>query len=151
MPIPEEHLSLVERLRKYLGDTAEMNELLEREESSDEELYMALEDALDEMNHEFEPLHITWPSLQEAPWPVLRMGATLNVLTSKGINSARNTLSYNDGGNLQIRDIDQYGRYLNYYNILLSKFSRSVLTIKRSKNLDQAYGGVASEYWNLSE
>ena len=42
--------------------------------------------------------------------------------------------------------MDKYGRYINYYNILINKYSRGVQTMKLGKNVEDAYGGVDSEY-----
>lgn len=74
------------------------------------------------------------------------MGATLQYLTSKGILSARNTLTYRDGGGVTVQDMDRYGRYINYYNILVNKFLRGVTNMKLGANIDAAFGGVPSEY-----
>ena len=70
----------------------------------------------------------------------------LTVLTSKGILSARNTITYRDGGGVTVQDYDRYGRYINYYNILVNKFLRGVTNMKLGANVDAAYGGVSSEY-----
>jgi len=45
----------VDRLRKWLNDTAELNVLEEVQESTDEQLHHALQDTLDEINYEFSP------------------------------------------------------------------------------------------------
>ena len=74
------------------------------------------------------------------------MGATLQILTSKGILSARNTLTYQDSGGVTVQDSDKYGRYINYYNLLLARYSRGVTNMKIGKNIESAYGGVKSEY-----
>lgn len=76
------------------------------------------------------------------------MGATLQYLTSKGILSARNTLTYRDGGGVTVQDYDRYGRYINYYNILISKYVRGISAMKLGSNIESAYGGVPSEYDN---
>ena len=67
-------------------------------------------------------------------------------LTSKGILSARNTITYRDGGGVTVQDYDRYGRYINYYNILINKYVRGVSNMKLGSNIESAYGGVDSEY-----
>ena len=74
------------------------------------------------------------------------MGATLMYLTSKGVLSARNTITYRDGGGVTVQDYDRYGRYINYYNILINKYVRGVGNMKLGQNIEAAYGGVPSEY-----
>ena len=42
--------------------------------------------------------------------------------------------------------MDMYGRYINYYNILINKYLRGVSNMKLGANIEAAYGGVSSEY-----
>jgi len=42
--------------------------------------------------------------------------------------------------------MDKYGRYINYYNVLVNKYMRGVTGMKLGQNVEAAYGGVASEY-----
>ena len=135
----------VQRLRKFINDTVALNTLEVVEECTDLILYHYIQDALDEINYEFTPN--TSYTIQNFPsWNTIKFGATLQFLTSKGILSARNTLTYNDSGGVTVSDYDRYGRYMAYYNMLVSKYMRSVQSIKVSANIDNCYGGVASEY-----
>ena len=68
------------------------------------------------------------------------------MLTMKGVLSARNSLTYNDSGGISVKDNDKYGRYINYFNILLGDFRRKASSFKKGYNIDRAYGGVDSEY-----
>ncbi len=77
------------------------------------------------------------------------MGALLNILTSKTILSARNTLTYSDAGGIQVKDNDEFGRYTTIYNYYISEFRRRASSAKRSLNVEAAYGGVHSEYNEL--
>jgi len=74
------------------------------------------------------------------------MGSILMYLTAKGILSARNTITFRDGGGVTVQDYDRYGRYINYYNILINKYVRGVSNMKIGANIEAAYGGVPSEY-----
>lgn len=142
--VPEIYLGKVNRLRRFLGDTESSNTLLADKESSDLFLYEAIEDALDEINLVG---YLTTYTLANFPsWVLLRQGAVLNVLTGKGVLSARNMLTYNDSGGITVHGEDVYGRYINYYNVLIAKHRQQVMSFKISTNIDSGYGGIASEY-----
>lgn len=149
MAIPSEYQTKVDRLRNFLNDTKELNDLKEVQESTDEDLYYALLDAYDEINYEYVPA-VEFSDIDDVPFNLLKQGATLQILTSKGILSARNTLSFSDSGGITVKDHDTYGRYINYFNVLVNKFVRGVTNYKLSKNANDCYGGVHSEYANLS-
>ena len=137
----------VNRLRKFINDTAALNTLDKATEVADIDLYHYIQDALDELNYEYPPTSITYATIQDVPsWNILKMGATLMYLTSKGILSARNTITYRDGGGVTVQEYDRYGRYINYYNILINKYVRGVSNMKLGSNIESAYGGVDSEY-----
>lgn len=146
--VPTIYQAKVDRLRRFLGDTSTLNKLLAAEESSDVFLYECIEDAIDEIN--MAPPQPTTYTITDFPyWSVLKQGSTLQVLTGKGILSARNMLTYNDTGGVTINDMDTYGRYINYFNVLINKYRQAVRDMKISANIDAAYGGVASEYATL--
>jgi hypothetical protein len=138
-------VSKIDKLRKFLNDTVELNVLNGAEESSDDYLRSAIEDALEEINEEFEP-ETSWTIDSIPSWNALKFGATIQILIGKGILSARNMLTYSDAGGVSVSDYDKYGRYINYFNVLINKYLRSVQSIKRTHNIDQCYGEVASEY-----
>ena len=145
--IPFEESLLVTRLREFLGDEAALNILDEVQEATDQELHHALQDTLDEINYEFNPTSINYATMMKVPsWNLLKLGGALQILTSKGILSARNTLTYQDSGGVTVQNMDKYGRYINYYNILINKYVRGVTNMKLGKNIESAYGGVDSEY-----
>ena len=147
--IPHEHQLWVDRLRKWLGDTATLNVLEAVQENTDAELYIALQDAMDEINEDFDPV-TTWTITTVPSWNALKQGAVLQVLLMKGVLSARNMLTYQDSGGVTVQDYDKYGRYTNMFNILITKYMRAVTNMKRRYNVDQCYGSVESEYsWNV--
>ena len=143
--VPAAHQIYVDRLRSFLGDTEALNVLEGTEESTDLFLYQAIQDAIWEINEDFDP-ETTWTITTVPSWNTLKLGATLQVLTGKGILSARNTLTYNDAGGVTVSNYDRYGRYVNYYNVLINKYTRGVSSMKHRYNIDQCYGGVESEY-----
>ena len=148
MAISEAHMVFVERLRNFLGDRAELNKLSNAEESSDSFLYECISDALDEVNMFHFPTTYTLDTFPY--WSTLKLGGVLQVLIGKGILSARNTLTYQDTGGVTVQDFDTYGRYINFYNVLVNKYRNSVFEFKRGVNISAGYGGVGSEYGHLA-
>lgn len=151
--IPYEHKTHIKRLRRYIGDSEDLNKLLEAEECTDEFLYEALEDTFDIINYEYAPE--TTYTIDDfgsgnandfKSWGTLRTGAVIQCLIGKGILSARNTLTFNDASNITVQDMDQYGRYINFFNLLINKFVRAVTMMKMRKNIDDCYGGVDSAF-----
>lgn len=138
---------LVDKLRDFLRDRAELNLLLETRESTDQDLYQCILDGLEAINYEYG--FASDYALSDVPWKILRDAAILEVLTSAGIHSARNTLNYNDSGGVVVSDLDVYGRYINYYNILVNKVRASITNYKMAKNMENGYGGSGSAYSSL--
>lgn len=140
----------VDRVRKFLGDFAASNKLDAVQESDDQDIYDAMIDTLDEINFEYLPTsNYTFETVPS--FNLLKLGATLQILTSKGILSSRNTLTYTDSGGVTVQDMDKYGRYINYFNVLIAKYQRGVQNMKVGQNVDDAWGGVHSEYWYTRE
>lgn len=65
--VPEHYAGMTNRFRKFLNDTIEQNDLRGVEESTDLELFTALEDAWDEINTTFEPTDLHFRNLLETP------------------------------------------------------------------------------------
>lgn len=147
--VPSEHQKYVDRLRSFLSDTEDLNDLLGEKESTDLELYNNIIDTWDQINNEYDPTDLHIKELNKIPWSILQTGATLQVLTSKGILSARNMITYNDSGGITVKDTDVYGRYIALFNMLINKYRRSVIGFKRNLNMNGGYGGEESEYSNI--
>ncbi len=145
MAVPEAYRLQVEKLRDYLRDRPELNKLLEDQESTDSDLYQALLDGLDYINYEVG--YTTSYTLADFPsWKIIRDAAVLDILMSAGIGSARNTLTFNDGGGIMSQDSDVYGRYMAYYNQLVVKVQQAVQNLKMTKNIENGFGGSESAY-----
>jgi hypothetical protein len=154
MSVPTEYQEKVDRLRRWLNDTTTLNVLTAAEESTDEYLYEALLDAIDEINNEwgFESSY----ALSSFPnFSLLKYGAALQILMGKGILSARNTLTYRDAGGIQISDLDTYARYMPIFNQVMQKWTSGMQKMIRKINVDGAYGGVGTEMeqgsWDSSD
>jgi len=146
--IPYDGQLYVDRLRRFLNDTVIANVLEGVEESDDTTLYEAIRDSMDEINLEFLPA-TTYTSISQFPWPLLKLGATLQVLIGKGILSARNQLTFNDTGGITVSDYDKYGRYINIFNVLIAKYQRGIRMWKLTANIENAYGDIPSEYRDI--
>lgn len=57
----------VKRLRKFLNDTAALNTLDQAEECADIELYHFIQDAMDEINYEYQPTTINYKTIADVP------------------------------------------------------------------------------------
>ena len=156
MPVPVAAEPWVRKMRRFIKDEESINHLLEAEESTDQFLYDCITDALEDINWSYEPTtEITMSQISTdttgIPWVILRSGAVLQYLTGAGIHSARNTFTYSDGSGIQANDTDAWGRYINYYNVLTTKYERMVQNFKRKRNIEDCYGGQASEYGDIWE
>ena len=141
-------------LRRYLNDTPQLNELDEDFESTDDELEDYIKDCLNDININSEPKTryklvdiLTEPGEDgDLPWTTVKMGAILQLLQAKGLHSARNMLTFSDAGGVQITNHDKWGRYINYYNVMIPKYEKAVAQLKMRANINLAFGGVSSPF-----
>lgn len=143
--VVEEDQPVVNVFRRSLRDTADLNRLEKVQESSDLDLYYALLTAASEIKVELNGFTLI-ESLKDIPWSILQLGALLKLLTTVGILSARNTLTFQDAGGITVQDFDKYGRYVNYFNVLVSSYYKTLNTWKMQVNVSNCFGGVPSEY-----
>lgn len=131
-------------LRKFLRDIDELNKLLGRKESSDKQLELALDMALDDWN--MTPPILNAFTYDDFPAPnLLIRGAAIQVLTSAGILASRNKLSYNDGG-VAVQSSDQAAEYTGWLQMIVNDYERKKQAIKVQYNLESCWGRVYSEY-----
>jgi hypothetical protein len=142
--VPEDQ-PVVNVFRRSIRDDANLNRLEKVQESEDLDLYYALLTAASEIRTEVNGI-IEINSLRDIPWNILQQGALLKLLTTLGILSARNMLTYQDAGGVTVQDYDRYGRYINYFNVLINGYWRSVMSWKTQENINNCFGGVPSEY-----
>jgi len=142
----------VDRFRRYVGDIPQLNTLDKEIENTDDEITDYIKDAMIEINSNYEP-RTGWSLAEiivepndpgQIAWSTVKLGALLQMLTSKGVLSARNAITYSDAGGVTVSEMDKWGRYINYFNTLANKYERSVLQAKMRFNIQQAYGGTAS-------
>ena len=159
MPIPQETVGtkigdpgknekkgarLVRKLRAYLRDDPILNELIEGKESTNDQLKVAILDAIEDWNDTQPPLApvniLTHPSER-----LLIRGAAIEILHSAGILQSRNRLDYNDGG-IVVRDKDKAPDYQAWISHLIRDYETKKINKKKSQNIALGFGGIPSEY-----
>jgi len=146
---------LVDKLRRFLQDYAEANELLDEKESKDIFLAEMLVDALSRYNL-IEPsgpnLNITLEGATSEEALLLVDEAAARVLTSVSIRMQRNMLEYVDG-NIRQQINDKW----QFYNTTIARlrggdagngFDKLVKERKIKKNCDNAWGFVHTELYD---
>jgi hypothetical protein len=136
------------RLRKFLRDIDELNKLLDRKESSDSQLQMAIEDSLDDWNNTPPLLNVVTLDTHPSKRLLIR-GAAIEVLTSAGILYSRNRLSYSDGG-ITVSVSDKAQEYSSWIGGFVNDYERKKTEHKKAINIAQAWGGVNSEYLTIN-
>jgi hypothetical protein len=130
------------RVRNFNGDKVELNVLIQKQETTDEELNDYIQKSIDYFNTVG---YTTAYVLSDFPSKgALIDGVVIQILMGKGILSARNMLTYQDTGGVTVQDFDTYGRYVNLFNVFINKYMSQIIDIKRSINVDEAYGGIPS-------
>ncbi len=139
------------RIRNFNGDKEELNVLIQAQETTDEELNDYMSKAVDNFNGIG---YSTQYTLSDFPNKGLLIdGTIIQILMGKGILSARNMLTYQDIGGITVQDFDTYGRYVNLFNVFINKYMQQAIDVKRSLNIEGAYGSIESpmgylDVWN---
>ncbi|KYK22701.1 hypothetical protein AYK24_00305 [Thermoplasmatales archaeon SG8-52-4] len=130
------------RIRNFNGDKEELNVLIRALETTDEEMNDYIQKAVDLFNSLG---YTTSYTLSDYPNKGnLIEGTVIQILMGKGILSARNMLTYRDEGGITVQDFDTYGRYINLFNVYINRYMQQAMDIKRSLNVDGAYGSIES-------
>lgn len=146
---------LVRKLRRFLQDFAEANELIEGEESPDTFLAEMLVDTVNRYNL-MEPsgpgLDIHIEALPPTKVPILVDEAAARVLTSVSIRMQRNMLDVTDG-NIRKMINDKWQFYQNTISRLRNGdagngFDKMAKEAKIAENCHLAWGTVRSELWD---
>ena len=146
---------MVKKLRRFLQDFPEANELIDAEESTSIFLAEMLVDALSKYNL-IEPtgpsMNITFETMASEEGLLLIDEAAARVLTSVSIRMQRNMLEYVDG-NIRQQINDKW----QYYNTTINRlrggdagqgFDRLVKERKIHKNCDAAWGQIHTELFD---
>ena len=137
-------------LRNFIKDKEPLNRLIKfKTESVDDELKMYLDMALNFLN--IVPPILNYTGYEDFPMPSLLIHqASIEVMISNSIVSARNDLTYNNGG-ITVKITDG-NRYLNVINTMLRMADREIdmwRQMKVAANINGGYGGVFSAYARL--
>lgn len=144
MAIAATKAEFLEKVRLYIRDSAALNALLDGKETSDTEMDLCLELALDDFNTS--PPLIGNFTLENHPSQSLVLLSTIYwILQSAGILQSRNQLEYSSGG-ITVRSSDKTQLYQSWIAIFLQSFEAKKANLKKSLNAEQAYGGISSEY-----
>lgn len=139
------------KLRDFLKDKEALNILEGVKENTDDDLIDYIKTTLIDINNTgfktsfgLKDIASEPEDAGAIPWHLVKLGATLECLTSNGILSSRNTLTFSDAGNVTVQDFDKFGRFINYYNVLISKYMNGIQLLKMRINITNAYSGSHS-------
>ena len=131
-------------LRLFLRDTPELNRLIRREESTDEDLLFYIDMAIDDWNTTAPVLSMydisNFPSIY-----LLMHAAAIQALKSQGLQQARNELNYQSGGSSFVRS-NKSGIYQSWMINFSSEYELKKRNLKMFQNIGRGWGGVSSEY-----
>lgn len=147
---------LIRQVRDFLRDHPALNALTDGEETSDALLRLYVAMAVDDWNAT--PPLIGNVNVTTHPSPTLLIYKVIAlVLWSASILQARNNLAYSDGG-ISVQTSDKAPVYMQLAGVFTQQYEGQKAALKRSLNIEQAYGGIHSEYlltnytafWNSS-
>ena len=131
-------------LRRFINDLPQTNTLLAGTELGDAVLDICIEMALSDFNNSapvLQPYFIeNFPMINVLMW-----GCVIQVLVSAGIMNARNELPYSAGG-VSVNISAKSAPYQSWIQNLLVKYEKDKMDLKVFLNVQQAWGGIASEY-----
>jgi hypothetical protein len=142
--------NIVQIVRQWIRDHAELNRLLAGQETGDKLIATCVAKALDRYNNYGPPVPTT---LEEFPSLSLLMDLTVcEILSSVILVKIRNSLTYSDGATVNTEgNVELYERALARMQILVE---RQMGETKVTQNVMAALGGstgrVSSEYGQLS-
>ncbi len=133
-----------EKIRRFMRDNPYLNRLTDGYESSEEDIYDALEDALDDFNHT-PPFTDRYNFNNPPPISMLKRGTVICLLESLGLLNTRNGLAFSDGGlSLNTNKTPELQAWLQMFS---NKYYEKVQRWKTSVNIEAAWGGgLGSEY-----
>lgn len=146
MPINMSLDDLVRKLRLFLGDSPETNQLIAGFELSDDKLRLALELAVDEFNT---TTPVTSYSISQFPsLKVLLHAGAVQALIMAGIIADRNYLQFADGGLSEVLG-DRGQRYQAWIAQLVASYKQAAEAIKIQINMEEGWGTHHSPYLNI--
>jgi hypothetical protein len=147
--------ALIQSVRLFTRDHAELNRLVQGEESSDRQIAWAIADAVSNFN---QSPHFTSYSLEDMVQQLgltsilIRM-TTINLLESVGLLQTRNHINYNNGS-FSVGVNDKTPLIMQWLTYFRASVDQDKARIKVALNINGILGpsnlGVVSEYWYVN-
>lgn len=137
--------SILEEVRAYLRDYAQLNRLLKAEETSDRQFRWFIIEVVDDFVTSPPPLGKL--SITNIPRSILLRGVIAEALKSAAVLNLRNALQYTDGG-FSV-DLDKHREMLALAGFFGQEYEEKKRKWKIALNISRALGsavGVHSEY-----
>jgi hypothetical protein len=128
---------VIAKIRDFLRDYPELNELLEARENSDELLKLSVEYILNDFNQQPPISNHTVENFPSIPHLVL--GAAAYALQSAMVWYSRNRINISDGG-ISLMYKDKAGEYASIVGGFMEQYMRWKMLYKKGKNLEDFYG-----------
>lgn len=139
---------IIASVRAFMRDNANVNALLDGEETSDTLVELCAELALDDFN--VTPPLIGNYTLDTHPSKgLLMLGTVIWVLQSAGILQSRNQLDYAAGG-VTVGSSNKTPLYQSWINAFLQVYETKKANLKKAINAEEAFGSISSEYAQTS-
>ena len=140
-------------LRKYLRDFAPLNRLVSGEESTDNDLYLAILNCIEDINGTPPFTSFTLDQLLTYHQGyTLLIGAACNAVEGLVLHYARNEVKFTDSG-ISVAVSDKSPAFMRWYQVMRSTYEQKKRAFLTAWNSDQIMGtdeiGVHSEYFNL--
>ena len=131
-----------QQIRDYLADSPENNHLIDGEEFTDARIELAMELALSSYN--------TMPPtggfvMDQFPADLLLYGTLWHLYNGQVALSARNQMSYSDGG-LTIPIEERYQFYIQMAGMYEQQFKTAAKESKISRNMEAGWGNLSTDY-----
>lgn len=140
----------IKAVRDYLRDEPRLNRLIEGVEHSDNLIFSAILDAINDYNMIPPPMpFMTGSRIPQQLWTLIKIGAIIHLLQSLTLLHVRNQLNYSDGG-IHVGVFDKQGPIQLLIGLLKPDFDTKLKAYKISENLNSCFGGVHSEYFYIS-
>lgn len=136
---------LVDYIREFMRDHAELNRLVAGEEHGDRLISMAIFDAVDQISSMPPPVPV---SIENIPVHLIRKGSVTFLLESLGLLMTRNQLNYRTGRGTGIGLQDKTPMLMNWISQFKAQFVSETKDWKIAENLREALQGSSlySEY-----
>ena len=142
-------LTKLEKLKLFMQDQVNKNELIDELEYTDQQYILAMELCIDKYNATTPIECYTIDTFPTNLQYVFIMGAVGLLLRSTSIEQLRNQLTYTDG-NIHVGLKDKHRDYIQAGMAIMQEWEQMVRGIKNQTNNDSAWGDSSSPYRAVS-